>query len=154
MRIVGRAMKEFYHRGSAEMRVCIRHNGQQVWPASGWARVRPYDLTGCTHDITLSLRQGDTIRFVLDRGEDPENRILCWMPRIAYLNRQTAHRTESPAVRILCGAPEPYVDSIGNTWSADRYFEGGRPFRTHDPVEGASPSAADSGALPAWPGRK
>ncbi len=46
-----------------------------------------------------------------------------------FIHQMTASASvseDSHAIRILAGASKPFVDRLGRTWSADRYFSGGR----------------------------
>ena len=154
IRVVGRAMKEYYHRDKGDpLRVRILHNDKVVWPKDGWAEARPGDLVGATHDVTLDVAAGDTIRFVLDRSTDPENDLLAWMPQITLLDAPPDGGKAS-VVRILCGASRPYVDQTGNEWSADRFFEGGEPMANHVPIADARPTLERPGPLSSGTPRK
>jgi len=136
VRIVSRVMKEWYCQGAGTpLRARIVHADKQIWPATGWAEVPLNDLTGATHDLTVTVVAGDAIRFVLDRAGDPANDIAGWMPRIEYVERPT-HSKQS-VVRIRCGAREPFTDRAGNQWSRDRYFRGGRAMAVEQGPEGA-----------------
>lgn len=89
-----------------------------------------------SHPVNLLLSEGDhvlALRYVsggagsrLDVGipESDEDDIIAWTPRIVYADGPKPRGTES-AVRILCGAAQPYTDATGNVWSADRCFHGG-----------------------------
>jgi len=137
VRIVSRVMKEWYRQAAGTpLRARILHGRAQVWPAEGWAVASPGDLVGAVHDLTLTVEQGDTIRFMLDKSGDPENDIAAWMPRITYTDAQPAPRTES-FVRIRCGTSRPYTDRFGNIWSADRGFHGGRAVAGKAQIDGA-----------------
>ena len=143
VRVVGRAMKETYHQDrGGPLRVRVLHNAEPIWPQEGWAQVPLRDLVGATHDVTLTVRRGDAIRFALDRSEAPEEALLAWMPRIVYVD-EAAAVAATDVVRILCGSQKPFIDSQSNEWSADRWFRGGRPMRTAAPVEGTQPAEAD-----------
>ena len=171
VRIVGRAMREYYcvgawtapgegtaspmtgsvpspdvhahhHRAQGDpLRVAILHGRQPIWPAKDWATVAR-DLTGVAHDIELKVAAGDVLRFVLDKGTVPQQDLIAWMPRIVY--EEAPSLTTAPAVvRILCGAKTPYSDRCGNLWAADRHFAGGEPVSTTEKIEDASPTAED-----------
>ena len=72
VRIVGRAMREYYHRSQGgTLGVKILHGQQQIWPEKDWAAVAVGDLTGVAHDIT-DVAAGDVVRFVLDKGRPPK----------------------------------------------------------------------------------
>ena len=143
VRIVGRAMKEYYRRkDGGPLRVRIQLNEQMVWPAEGWAMVRVADLTGESHDFTTSVKAGDALRFVLDQGTTPESDVIGWMPNLVYVDDAVA-LPEAGVVRIRCGADAPFVDAAGIEWSADRYYQGGRSRATAVPIAGALPTAAD-----------
>ncbi len=153
IRVVGRAMRECYHQAlGGSLRVRILRGSDQIWPDAGqtppalgagglWAEVRAGDWLGVMHDLALDVAAGDTIRFVLDRGQSPENDLLAWMPRIEYASAPPA--AAGSVVRILCGSKAPYTDRFGNAWSADRYAEGGRAAKTEAPVTSASPTPTD-----------
>jgi hypothetical protein len=143
VRVVGRAMKEYYHQPlGTGLRAHILLNDRIVWPANReWADVPLNDLYGAAHDISLDVAAGDALRFVVDRCEDRENGIVAWMPRIIYAEKATVSPCE--VVRILCGAQKPYTDRTGNVWSTDRFFSSGSPMSTNAAIEGASPSTAD-----------
>jgi hypothetical protein len=143
VRIVGRVMKEWYRQAlGGPLPVRVLHADKPIWPDTGWAIAPLNDLVGVTHDLTVALRQGDPIRFVLDKTDDPENDIAAWMPRITFSEPATGHRAES-VVRILCGSAEPYTDRIGQVWSADRCHHGGRPAKTTATISGAWPTEGD-----------
>jgi hypothetical protein len=143
VRVVGRAAKEYYHRDQGgALRVRIEHEGKTVWPDGGWAELKPGDLIGASHDVTLDVRAGQALRFVLDRGAAPEHDLVAWMPTISY-------RAAGPVpsvgtvVRILCGADADHTDPCGRVWSSDRYFEGGRPMRAEGRIEPGAGSFDD-----------
>ncbi|MBN1347121.1 MAG: hypothetical protein JXQ73_30800 [Phycisphaerae bacterium] len=143
VRVIGRAMKEWYRQEKgAPLRVRILQGTRQVWPEEGSAMVRPNDLVGASHDLTLAVAAGDAIRFVMERGSSPEDEIIAWMPQIIYAGAEPAGRP-AEVVRIRCGAREPYTDRRGNVWSADRCFSGGRPVSTTVAIDGATPTPQD-----------
>jgi hypothetical protein len=142
VRIVGRVMKEYYRRDKGgSLRVRILHGDNQVWPKDGWMQVSVGDLKGSMHDFTIDVAKGDAIRFVLDSGTSPEQDIVAWMPRIIY--QQESPFEEASTLRILCGAKKPYTDGIGNIWSADQFFSGGKPVTSRVRVTGALPTSND-----------
>jgi len=141
VRIVSRVMKEWYRQAAGTpLRARILHGDKPVWPAAGWAEAPLNDLVGVTHDITVTIEEGDCIRFILDKSDDPENHIAAWMPRITYAEPLPPERKGS-VVRILCGAREPYIDHAGNVWSQDRAFHGGRATASGPEIHGADDPA-------------
>ena len=143
VRILGRAMKEVYHQDrGGPLRVQILRDSEPIWPQGGFADVPLNDLVGATHDVTAPVRAGDTIRFVLDRSDAPEDALLAWMPRITYTD-EAPPASAASVVRILCGADEAFTDSQGNVWSADAHFTGGHATRTDVAIAGAQPTEAD-----------
>ncbi|MCL5099424.1 MAG: malectin, partial [Candidatus Omnitrophica bacterium] len=132
IRVVGRAMKDYYHRSQGgPLRIRILLGTQPVWPKDDWAVVPANDLNGVSHDFKLDVLAGETVHFVLDKGSLPEQDLLAWMPRIIYATAPS--QASSPTVvRIRCGASEPYTDWDGNRWSADRCFEGGHSVAASD----------------------
>ncbi len=143
VRVVGRAMKEWYRQGrGGPLRVRILHGAAPVWPADGWATVAPHDLLGATHDFTVPVAAGDALRFVLDRCASPEDDLIAWMPRLEY--EAPAVASAGTVVRLRCGAREPYTDACGNVWSADRYYTGGRATTTTATIAGTQPTLQDA----------
>lgn len=143
VRIIGRVMKEWYRQDKGlPLSVRILQGNKQIWPESGWAKVGLNDLVGLTHDLTVNVVAGDAIRFVLDKGSDPENDIIGWTPRIVYTQDAVASDKAS-VVRILCGADKPYTDHTGNVWSEDRFYAGGRAASTREPIAAALPTEHD-----------
>ncbi|MFA6239865.1 MAG: hypothetical protein WC655_02995, partial [Candidatus Hydrogenedentales bacterium] len=139
VRVVGRAIREFYRQAMGQaLRVRILHNDKRVWPDQEWAEVPTNNLIGATHDVTLDIAAGDTLRFVLDRGTSPDTDILAWMPRITYVAPETP--TDASIVRILCGATQAYSDRLGNVWSADTSFTGGNAVFSATPIQDALPT--------------
>ncbi len=140
VRIVSRVMKEWYRQAEGgPLRARILHGEQQIWPAAGWAEAQVGDLVGATHDLTVTVGEGDPIRFVLDKSEDPDNDIAAWMPRITYT--EPTGEADGSAVRILCGADKPHTDKAGNIWSEDHCFDGGRAVVSEAGTEGADDSS-------------
>lgn len=144
IRVLGRAAKEYFRQtlGTAQ-RVKIMLNQQTIWPDSGaWADVPLNDLAGAAHDLHLTVHTGDVLRFMVDRSEDPDNAIMAWMPQIIYENQSPKKQTGS-VVRILCGSDKDYVDQIGNHWSADRYYTGGKTYAAAAEIQNAAPTEKD-----------
>ena len=143
VRIVGRAMREYYHRTlGGPLTVKILHGQLPIWPERDSATVALGDLTGVGHDITLKVAAGDVVRFVLDKAAVPEHDLIAWMPRIVYDGTPSA-TTAPVVVRILCGGKTPYTDRCGNVWAADQHFAGGEPVSTTEKIEDASPMPED-----------
>lgn len=142
VRIVGRAMKECYRQAMGKpLRARILCGDRQVWPEKDWAEIAPNNLVGAVHDIRLDLAAGETIRFVLDRGSEPDADIVAWMPRITYVSSDAV--SEGNVLRIRCGAKEPYMDSTGNEWSPDQFHTGGDAVSSDSPIVRALPANAD-----------
>jgi len=143
VRIVSRVMKEWYRQEAGKpLRVRILHGEKQLWPESGWAEVPLGDPVGVSHDLTAEVAAGDAIRFVLDRGSDPENDIIGWMPRIVYTG-EDAIPSGGSVVRILCGATKPYTDHTGNVWSEDRFYTGGKAVAVEAAIADTLPTDRD-----------
>jgi hypothetical protein len=142
IRIVGRAMKEYYRRNrGAPLLVSILRGDSRVWPQDQ-AGAPVGDLTGVTHDFPLAVSRGEAIRFVLDRGASAPDDLIAWMPRIIYAD-EPQKLSAASVVRLICGTTTPYTDSSGNQWSADRFYTGGTAVTTKAAIEAALPSAAD-----------
>jgi hypothetical protein len=136
-------MKEAYHQDlGGPLQARILHNTQQVWPRDDWATAPLGDLVGASHNFTLQVNKGDSVRFVLAPSDQPDGALLAWMPTLTYTDESAAPATGS-VTRIACGRKQPFTDSQGNLWEADRYFHGGKPLQTSLPIEGAQPTAAD-----------
>jgi hypothetical protein len=103
----------------------------------------PGSMDGVAHDLTLHVKAGDAIRFVLDKGTTPEHDYVAWMPKITYAETGEAPEKLS-VVRILCGSSKGYTDSCGNVWTADRYYTGGKPAASSAKVKGATPAPQDA----------
>jgi hypothetical protein len=143
VQVVGRVMKEYYHRNQGEaLRAKIAHNGRQVWPQSDWGVATVGDLLGLSHNVILQVAAGDAIRFVLDKGKTPAHDTLAWMPRITYTGGETPIESHEP-IRILCGCNAAYTDKTGNAWSADRFFMGGEAMATDAKIDDALPTLDD-----------
>jgi len=144
VRIVGRVMRECYRQAMGQpLRAQVLRGETHVWPDQDWAEVALGNLVGAEHDIRVEVAQGDVLRFVLDRGSDPETDIVAWMPRISYVGQDAAPENQSDVVRILCGATKPYVDSSGNQWAADAFHTGGKAVFSDVNVSDASPTPND-----------
>lgn len=143
IRVVGRAVKEWYRQQQAgALQLRLLHNSAQIWPAQGPATICQDDMRGASHDVTLDVTGGDTLRFVLEKGSNPKGDILVWMPLVEYLEAPQA--SAESVVRIACGNQGPYLDSAGNRWEADAYFNGGSAVETGKSVEGAWPGEGDT----------
>lgn len=143
--VAGRATKEYYHQAlGTDLRARIMLNDRVAWPADGgWAAAPLNDLYGASHQLSLEVKAGDALRFVLDRSTDPANAIAAWMPKIVYNDATPAPASGGSVLRILCGATKPYTDRDGNVWSADQYFSGGAPMATSATIDGVTPTNDD-----------
>lgn len=144
VQVAGRAIKECYRQAMGQpLHVRILRNETHVWPDQGWAEVPVGSLVGTTHDIRIEVAAGDVLRFVLDRGSDPETDIIAWMPRIAYVDQSFVPESRNDVVRVLCGSTKPYVDSTGNEWASDKFYTGGKAVFSNVDVSGALPTSDD-----------
>jgi len=148
VRILGRAMKEFYRQGKGQpCRVKILQGTRQIWPQQDWATAALNDFAGVQHDVRAEVAAGEKIRFVLDRGTSEGSDvkdIIAWMPRIVYAGAEEASApARGSAVRILCGSQRDYTDGCGNVWSADRYYTGGQPYQTAAEITSVLPTEKD-----------
>ena len=136
IKITSRVMKEWYRQSvGTPLHTRILHGRKQIWPNDGWAIIPLNNINGVTHNLTENVNEGDSIRFVLDKCEDPENDIAAWMPMITYSDPQITERAEN-VTRILCGSTLPYTDQSGNTWMQDRFFKGGKSGTTRTRIQG------------------
>ncbi len=140
VQITSRVMKEWYRQSAGTpLRARILHDTKQIWPNKGWALIPLNNITGITHNLTEIVKKGDSIRFVLDKCDNPENDIAAWMPFITYSDSNTAERN-GDVIRILCGSSLPYTDQSGNTWIQDRFFAGGQVKAARAKVHGGQDS--------------
>jgi len=139
--VISRVMKEWYRQAAGNpLRARILHGNAQIWPDRGWALIPLNDIVGVMHNLTVSVEKGDSIRFILDRCDNPENDIAAWMPIITYSDPQHSERTEN-SIRILCGSSLPYTDQCGNMWMQDGFFNGGQARTTRTRVQGGQDSS-------------
>ena len=74
-----------------EARILI--NGEPLWPAEGWVEsAHSGDVK--THDVTVQLRAGDRLMFVVGRRENMTCDTTEWDPVIAYENGPTFRASE------------------------------------------------------------
>lgn len=67
--------------------VRILLNSKQVWPAEGWAEVRPRYDTPTTYDVTgLRVSQGDKLRFILKHNGQNRADPIVWNPSVSIQN--------------------------------------------------------------------
>jgi hypothetical protein len=68
----------------AELPVLARidHNGQQVWPASGWNAVPSFGAPTSHLLQDVAVQRGDTLRFILKRSGANEPQPIIWNPII------------------------------------------------------------------------
>ncbi|MFA6567988.1 MAG: malectin domain-containing carbohydrate-binding protein, partial [Victivallales bacterium] len=142
IRILGRAMKECFRKdlGSEKLHVEILHGINRFWQAE----LALGDLDGATHDLTLDVKSGDVLRFVLGKGGDPDNDIISWMPKITCDGATGAAAAGNSVVRISCGSTVDYTDKTGNVWSRDHSHDGGAAVSSKGVIENAQPTAGDA----------
>jgi hypothetical protein len=66
--------------------VRIERNGQQIWPASGWAEVPSFGAPTSYQLKDVAFRGGDAIRFIVKRDGANRPQPIIWNP-IIELNR-------------------------------------------------------------------
>lgn len=121
--LTARANRDWYHMESGgAVRACILLNERVLMP---WTVLRKNDLYGAAYFDTLHLRQGDELRFVLDKSQmpqpvhtDPEAELVSWSP---VLTMQTDDRRPTRNLRISCGSAAAVTDEYGNVWQPDQY---------------------------------
>jgi plastocyanin len=69
--------------------VKVLQNAGQLWPASGWQFIGGLDTTGVTHNLTINVAAGDTIRFVVNRNVNNTSDETNWNPTIQYSDPNT-----------------------------------------------------------------
>lgn len=134
-------MKECFRKdlGSENLHVEIRHGVKRLWQAE----LELGGLDGATHDLTLDVKSGDVLRFVLGKGGDPDNDIISWMPKIIY-DGAAGVATGDSVVRISCGSAVNYIDKLNNIWSKDSFHIGGSSFISKENIENARPTTKDA----------
>jgi hypothetical protein len=144
IRVMGRVTKEYYRQnlGKDILHSAILLGEKQIWPEKGLADIRPNDLVGALHDIKLKVKVGEVLRFVLEKGKEPENDIIAWIPKIVY-SEEAVVKQDCSVVRILCGADSQYEDKNGNVWSEDAYYKGGEVASSKEKIEEALPTRED-----------
>ena len=141
VQIASRVMKEWYRQSAGTpLRARILHNTRQIWPNKGWALIPLNNIAGVTHNLTEFVKKDDSIRFVLDKCDNPENDFAAWMPFIKYADPNPIERNEN-AVRILCGSSLSYTDRSGNTWMRDCFFTGGQAKSFRSGIQGGQDSS-------------
>jgi hypothetical protein len=141
VRILGRAMKECFRKdlGTDTLNVEILYGAKQLWQA----RLELGGLDGATHDLTVDMKSGDVLRFVLGKGGDPDNDIISWMPKLSY-DGASGTVTGNSVVRISCGSVVDYIDKTGNIWAKDFFHDGGSEVRSTGSIENSQPTAGDA----------
>jgi hypothetical protein len=66
--------------------VRIEHNGQQIWPSSGWVEVPPFGAPTSYQLKDVAIRGGDAVRFIVKRNGVNRPEPIIWNP-IIELNR-------------------------------------------------------------------
>lgn len=124
--IVGRPTKDYYRwEFGNPIKVKITHNNKDVWT---WQTLELNDELGKQHMLTLDIKVGDKIRFIVDKASDVDNDLVAWMPTIRYIN-SAQQPVKQSVVRILCGSGKDYTDNTGVKWSADKYYTGGKAIK-------------------------
>ena len=92
--VTGRAYKLDTNGGDG-VRLIVRHNAREVWTAEIGAK----DVAGVDPNITLDVRKGDAIRFVVDRKGTYSYDTTHWDPAVTYAGgkRYLASEGFSPA---------------------------------------------------------
>lgn len=135
--LTARANRDWYHMESGgQIRATILLNEQTLIP---WTELRKNDLYGAAFYDTLQLKQGDELRFVLDRSQqsqpvhfDPEAELVSWMP---VLTMQADEKQPTCNLRINCGSDEAAEDAYGNLWQPDQNYTRGEPIQIPDVKE-------------------
>ena len=76
--ITGRVFK--LHPGGDGIRASIRHNDREVWQAE----IGGKDDKGVEPNVTLDVKQGDALRFIVDKRGNIGCDTTGWDPMIAY----------------------------------------------------------------------
>lgn len=70
--------------GGDGVQVKILKNNSQIWPASGWQAIGASDTSGVSHNLTVSVAQGDKLRFIVNKGGTISTDTTWWDPTIQY----------------------------------------------------------------------
>ena len=131
IKLTGRAVKEWYHSEyGSDLEVCVMKNDEILLPFSSLLRS---DISGLSYNLTLDVKKGDILRFVLGKCDSENNdnvhyeknaNIIGWNSIIEYPTVKTEQNDF--VCRINCGGAE-FVDEKGAKWVHDAYFVGGTP---------------------------
>src|SRR6202034_1590277 len=78
----GRIEKDPSANSESPVSVRIERNGEQIWPASGWAEVPAFGARMGYQVKDLALHAGDAIRFVIKRNGENRPQPIIWNPSI------------------------------------------------------------------------
>ena len=65
--------------GSDGVLVRILHNGEPIWPSAGWQDVT-WDTPAQSPQLTLQVKRGEELQFVVNRNETTAGDIVIWDP--------------------------------------------------------------------------
>ena len=142
--ISGRAMKEWYHRAAGtDLTVSVMLNDETLIRQ----KLAKNDLYGLGHQLTVSAKKGDKIRFVVEPN-DPESGapahfdenadIVGWIPAVELLSEKTSDSANKAAPQEKSGGEfsglfynvggEAYADETKQSWQADAHCLSGERF--------------------------
>jgi len=91
--IMGRAFK--LHLGGDGVRVSIRHNDREVWSAE----IAGEDDKGVEPKLTLDVKQGDALRFIVDKRGNYARDTTGWDPVVTYADGEKFQASASFAAK-------------------------------------------------------
>ncbi len=154
-RVTGRVYK-LDTKGGDGIHAEIRHNAQVVWRKD----IAAADGKGAEHDLTLTLRKGDALRFVVDKGGQIYHDTTHWDPLVACEGGKKHQASAAFAafrqaadgwqyeMELPAGVKEIKVPPGPKPWRPYPFVEGDldamvqADWRWEDQIDGAAPTYA------------
>lgn len=122
--ITGEIHKDLYHTYGDGVRIKVLKDEEQVWPQSGWQSVGAQDVIGKTMKISLSVRKGEKLYFVVNPNGDSKDDDTVWNPQVVYdqiddrLKKTEWHITDDDSSRLQYSG-QGWQRLGRNPWSSD-----------------------------------
>ena len=129
IKLTGRAVKEWYHSEyGSDLEACVMKNDDIILPFTKLSRS---DIDGLSYNLSLTVKRGDILRFVLGKCDGERNAKLHYEKdaNIVGWNNIVEYPVEKGeqndfVYRINCGGNN-FTDENGATWESDVYFTSG-----------------------------
>ena len=82
--ISGTIHKDIYHTHGDGVRAKVLKGGQQLWPERGWQTIAGDDTSGKTMEMTVPVRKGEKLYFVVNDNVNADDDDTVWNPQITY----------------------------------------------------------------------